>query len=203
MKTLIAIFLFSISLSFSQDKDSLRLETLKSDYLKEFLKQQKLLQQKEQESLQRLLQNELPNFSLPLLNGGNLWSETLRGKPTVINFWNSNCQACIDETPTLNELKKQYGGQVNFIAITFDSKKEVLDFLSDVPFHYTHIIEAKAYTQQLSFWRYPKTFVLDADLIIRYIGKPEASKSLKEEIKKHTQFKKEIENVLNDFLFID
>ena len=89
-KILFFIFLFSLSSMFSQTQDSLRLEILKSDYFKELVEQQKLIKEKEQETLQRLLQNELPNFSLPLLKGGNLWSETLKGKPTVLNFWHSN-----------------------------------------------------------------------------------------------------------------
>jgi len=200
MKTLIAILLFSSILSFSQKKDSLRIELLKSDYFKEFIKQQELIKQKEQETLDRLLQNELPNFSLPLLNGGNLWSETLKGKPTVINFWHSNCQPCIDETVTLNELKKQYGEHVNFIAITNQDEKEVRSFLEDVPFHYTHIINANAYTQQLHFWRYPKTFVLDANLTVYYIGKPEESKTLEEDISSQNKFKKEISTQLEALL---
>ncbi len=187
-------------LSYSQKKDSLHLEILKSDYFKEIVRQQKLNQQKEQEALQHLLQNELPNFSLSLLNGGSLWSETLRGKPTVLVFWNSNCQLCIDEAPTLNELKKKYGNQVNSIAITNQDEKEVRDFLEDVPFGFTHIINAKTYTQKFNFWRFPKTFVLDANLIIQYIGKPKESKTLKEDISNHLKLKKEIETQLDTLL---
>ncbi len=51
-----------------------------------------------------------PAFSLPLLNGGVLRSEALRGRVVVVNFWASWCYpACYDEAPHLQRLWDRYG----------------------------------------------------------------------------------------------
>lgn len=39
---------------------------------------------------------ELPKFELNILNGKKLNSESLKGKPTIINFWFNNHQPCIE-----------------------------------------------------------------------------------------------------------
>ncbi len=212
MKVLITLFLFNLSLSYSQKNDSLfkrfeiMIDTLKIDESQKqlFLEEMNtFIYRRNNEGILKLENKTLLSFSLQKLDGDKLWSETLRGKPTVLVFWNSNCQPCIDQAPTLNALKKQYGNQVNFIAITYQDEKEVRDFLEDVKFNYLHLIDAKAYTEKIENWTYPKTLVLDTDLIIRYIGNPQKSETYKEEIENHNVFKKELETLLNDFLFID
>lgn len=39
------------------------------------------------------------------------------GKVCVVNFWETWCQACIEELPSFNEIKKEYGDKVEVIAI--------------------------------------------------------------------------------------
>lgn len=45
-------------------------------------------------------------------------------KPFFVNCWFTNCPPCVSEIPNLNALKEKYGNQINFLAITFDSKRE-------------------------------------------------------------------------------
>lgn len=53
-----------------------------------------------------------PAFSLPLLDGGVLRSESLRGRVVVVNFWASWCYpACYDEAPHLQRLWERYRGR--------------------------------------------------------------------------------------------
>ncbi len=39
------------------------------------------------------------------------------GKVCVVNFWETWCQACIEELPEFNEIKKEYGDAVEVIAV--------------------------------------------------------------------------------------
>ena len=39
------------------------------------------------------------------------------GKICVVNFWETWCQACIEELPSFNEIQKEYGEAIEVIAI--------------------------------------------------------------------------------------
>jgi len=114
---------------------------------------------------------ELPKFELELLNGEKLNSESLKGKPTVINIWFSNCVPCIEEMPLLNKIKSEFGNEVNFISITFQSQNVVNEFLKSNEFDFIHVIESKEYLKNFGFFGYPKTLILDKNLIITEIEK--------------------------------
>ncbi len=114
---------------------------------------------------------ELPNFELTELNGEKINSESLKGKPTLINFWFSDCTPCIEEMPLLNEIKAKFKDDVNFISITFQNSKEVNEFLTKKQFDFTHIIDSKEYINTFGFFGYPKTLILDKNLIIVGIEK--------------------------------
>tara|TARA_R110002051_G_C8547507_1_gene472124 strand:+ start:76 stop:666 length:591 start_codon:yes stop_codon:yes gene_type:complete len=133
----------------------------------------------------------LPEFELTLLDGKKLSSESLKGKPTLINFWFSNCQPCIDEMPILNEIKSKFYRDVNFISITFQDHKEVTEFLNRVDFDFTHIIDAKEYLKSFGFFGYPKTLILDKDLVLTEIEKF-IPKDVENELKNKAEFKNRI-----------
>ena len=114
---------------------------------------------------------ELPGFQLPLLNGEELDSESLKGKPTVILFWTSYCQPCMDKIHLLNNIKSQFGNEVNFISITSLNKNEVNEFLKTTKFDFTHAIESEGYLDVFGFLGYPKTLILDKNLTLIEIEK--------------------------------
>ena len=71
------------------------------------------------------------------LNGNTIKLSNLKGKVVVLNFWFIKCKPCILEMPQLNELKKLYNSNdVEFIAITFDKKEIVENFLETNTFDY-------------------------------------------------------------------
>ena len=134
---------------------------------------------------------QLPEFELTLLDGKKLSSESLKGKPTLINFWFSSCQPCIDEMPILNDIKSQFYGDVNFIAITYQDQNEVTEFLNRVDFDFTHLIDAKEYLKSFGFFGYPKTLILDKDLVITEIEKF-IPNDIENEVKNKAEFKNRI-----------
>ncbi len=94
--------------------------------------------------------------------GKNFNSNDLKGKISFINFWSTHCEPCVEELPYLNKLKELSGETINFIAITYDSKEKVNQFLTKKPFNFQHITdsgqELKSYFTLL---RNPMTFMVD------------------------------------------
>jgi thiol-disulfide isomerase/thioredoxin len=182
---LLLFFLFSSNLVISQSMDSLDLEKYKRDI------KQKLI--KKNLKIYELKGKPIPEFNLKLLTGGHLTSESLKGKPTLINFWFTNCTPCLEEMPILNEIKSKFGKQVNFIAITFQDEKEVNTLLSYRDFDFTHLIDSRDYVKKIGLSGYPKTLILDKNLVVKSIPK-----NILNNVTEELEFKSNIVNKLNE-----
>ena len=64
---------------------------------------------------------KLPGFELKLLDGSVVRSQDLLGKVTVIDFWATWCQPCLDEIEEYNRFHRAYGSKVRFIGLAIDS----------------------------------------------------------------------------------
>ena len=117
--------------------------------------------------LENFIGKKLPFENLIEINGDEFNLESLNGKPTLVNLWFVNCPPCIEEMPYLNKLKENYGDKVNFLAITFNKKKKVDDFLLKRTFNFTHIIDARVEMDKLNNNSYPLNIYLDKDGIIQ------------------------------------
>ncbi len=72
---------------------------------------------------------------------------------------------------------------MNFVAITFEEAPEVTAFLQEHPFHFQHLIDSKSYIKNLGVKLYPKTLVLDQNLVIRHIvGLPKDATSHQQDL---------------------
>jgi peroxiredoxin len=110
----------------------------------------------------------IPPFNFKDIKGNTINSKELIGKPLVVNLWFTTCIPCIEEMPDLNHLKKIYQDSgVAFIAITFDSKIAVLNFLKKHDLDFTIIPGAKSYCDHIT-GLYPVTFFVDRKGIIRF-----------------------------------
>jgi len=119
--------------------------------------------------LSELKNKKFPKFNLETLFGANFNSEQLKEKPTMINFWFTKCAPCIDEIPVLNQIAEKYKNQFNFIAITFETEKDVKKFLKKHPFNFKHLINAKSFIDSLGVKAYPMNLFLDKNGILKYI----------------------------------
>jgi len=118
------------------------------------------------------LQNKrLAELEIITLTGTKLNNQTLKGKVTFINLWFVNCAPCLKEIPQLNKLKIEYENSVNFIAITFDPKPKVLEFLKRKPFDFDIITDQKELLENtFKPESYPKILIVDKDGIISFIS---------------------------------
>ncbi|MFK8303069.1 TlpA family protein disulfide reductase [Capnocytophaga stomatis] len=112
---------------------------------------------------------EFPKFNLNTLAGVKFDSEKLKGKPTMINFWFTRCAPCIDEMPVLNKIKEKYKDDFNFIAITYEKKEIVENFLKSHSFDFEHLIDAKDLINELGIKSFPLNLFLDKNGVLQYV----------------------------------
>ncbi|WP_299769065.1 TlpA disulfide reductase family protein [uncultured Dokdonia sp.] len=120
--------------------------------------------------VQRFINNPLPDFKLQNLESHLKTNTDYTGKVTLINLWFTSCPPCITEIPYLNYLKDTYQEQVNFVAITFDTKDKVDRFLTRKPFHFEHLVDATTYLHKdLNNNAFPKLILIDKKGNVRFV----------------------------------
>ena len=116
----------------------------------------------------------LPIGALNLLDGSTKSFADYKGKMLVINFWYINCGPCIAEMPYLNNLVEKYSSEdIQFLALSFDSKTEIKNFLKFTEFQYDQGSISRAFMYDLTPVS-PGHFIVDKEGIIRdiLIGAP-------------------------------
>ena len=59
-----------------------------------------------------------------------------KAKLIILDFLATSCTSCLANSPKTEELQKQYGGEVQFIKVTYQPRTEILPFLEEL--HKTH-----------------------------------------------------------------
>ena len=63
----------------------------------------------------------IPDFVLHNVNGiktDSITSIDIKGKYTILDFWNDNCSACIEGFPKIDSLSKLFRDEVQIILIS-------------------------------------------------------------------------------------
>lgn len=110
-----------------------------------------------------------PISNVKSLEGEIIDIKDLKGKPTLVNLWFTECAPCIKEMPVLNKMKSKYEKRFNFLSVTTDEAKEVRAFLEKTKFDFTHIVDAKSLTTDLGFEGFPVNLFLDKEGVIQKI----------------------------------
>ena len=116
-----------------------------------------------------------PNFSLPLLGGGDLVLEEHIGRPLVINFWASWCPPCIQEAPALESAWRTYRSEdVLFVGVDIlDAEEDAVEYVRDLGITYPNGLDRDGrITIDYGVIGLPVTFFVDRDGIIqrRWVG---------------------------------
>jgi thiol-disulfide isomerase/thioredoxin len=128
-----------------------------------------------------------PAFTLDLLDGKTLSSASLGGKNYLMYFWFSGCPPCLQLSPHLASIEKQYGGKkFTIVAVNADrfleldtTDAERAAYIRKVGFRFpVGHMNKKVYEDYGGISVYPSLFLVDANGIIRkhYVGyqQPEA-----------------------------
>jgi cytochrome c biogenesis protein CcmG/thiol:disulfide interchange protein DsbE len=119
--------------------------------------------QARQQGLDGFIGQPLPAFALPDLQGKLVDSQSLLGKPVVLNMWFTTCGPCIAEMPTLNRIQREKASTgIVFLALTFEPAQQVRAFLQKHSFTYRQVAGAQAYCNQF-VTGYPVTFFVGRD----------------------------------------
>lgn len=112
------------------------------------------------------------------LNDSLFRQDTL--KPIVFyNFWFTTCHPCIDEMPMFDSVRNEYAGRVDFVAVTFESKEAVQEFLTTHKFNFLHLLMNRRQLEDLPLTRgYPTTIITYNNKIVycKYGGFVSSSK---------------------------
>lgn len=104
---------------------------------------------------------EFPEYKFETLQNELLRISDLEGKPVFIDLWFTSCRPCIAKFLDLNKIAKKYKDKVHFVAITFDSSKEVKKLLKKHQLDFIHLIDAKPFLKEIGQQLYPKNVLLD------------------------------------------
>jgi len=102
-----------------------------------------------QAGMSPLVGKPAPNFTLAALNArsaSNISLASFKGRPVVINVWNSTCGPCIQEAPLLQsewQRLRSQGQNVVFLGIDFqDARSDGLSFLQKYGITYPNVLDA-------------------------------------------------------------
>jgi cytochrome c biogenesis protein CcmG/thiol:disulfide interchange protein DsbE len=114
-----------------------------------------------------------PSFTLPLIGGGTLSSEELKGSPVVINFWASWCVPCQQEAPDLEATWRKYRSRgVRVVGVDYeDIQKDAQSFVDQYHVTYPSVrdVNGKLATE-FGVRGVPETFFIDGAFRFFSIG---------------------------------
>ena len=103
---------------------------------------------------------ELPPFELRDLAGKPVNIATLKGKPTLINFYFAECVPCILEVGPLNRFAAGRPG-MNFLAVTFDEADVARAFVARYKFRWRVVPDAREFIDRVRVKQYPTMSLFD------------------------------------------
>ncbi|WP_270555944.1 TlpA family protein disulfide reductase [Dorea amylophila] len=139
----------------------------------------------------------MPEFSTTDMVGNKVTNDTFADYDlTVVNFWATYCNPCIDELPELTEWKKELPDNVNLIGLLVDVDEKGSDqyklaekIIKETGADYQHLIATEEFDDMISnLVGVPTTFFVDSTGKI--IGEPFAGADV-------DAYKQTVEDYLN------
>jgi len=116
--------------------------------------------------------NPVPHpLDLVTAKGQHIKRDDYKGKVTVVNFWATWCPPCVEEIPSLNNLRRAMQDvEFELISVNYaEDDKRVKDFLKQVNVDFPVLLDSDGRVS--ASWNvlvYPSTFVIGPDGIIHY-----------------------------------
>jgi cytochrome c biogenesis protein CcmG/thiol:disulfide interchange protein DsbE len=117
-----------------------------------------------------LIGKPVPHFVLPTLHSSSaISSETLKGRPYLLNVFASWCEACQTEHALLLQIAKEKG--ISMYGIDYKDRPETAkQFLEELgnPYQAVFLDRTGRVALDLGVYSTPETFLIDAQGIVRY-----------------------------------
>ena len=106
-----------------------------------------------------------PEFSLPLVGGGEVRLSDLRGKVVMINFWATWCPPCKAEMPSMERLYARFK-KSGFEMLAVNAEVDGLEILPEFLQKHGHTFLVPVDTEgevQVDYgvFRFPESFIID------------------------------------------
>jgi thiol-disulfide isomerase/thioredoxin len=116
----------------------------------------------------------LPEFDLPMLRGGQLGSESLRGRVVLLNFWASWCAPCRSEMPALDSIRRQVS-DTSFVFLGVNEEEDTTaarKFLDEFGFQFPVVLGRGRLKARFHYPGLPYTVLVDREgkVVERWIG---------------------------------
>ena len=119
-----------------------------------------------------------PNFQLPSLDNEDIALSDYRGHVVILDFWASWCTPCKSTMPGLESMARTLAPDVVLVGVSLDqSASKASDYLSANNYD-AMVALYGTYTAAVNVFNtyggggIPKTYVIDREGIIRYVGHP-------------------------------
>lgn len=115
-----------------------------------------------------------PDFTLDLLDGGQLTLSDLRGHPVVLNLWASWCLPCRSEMPAIEKVFQQYKDEglivIGMNRTAQDSQSNALAFVQELGLTFPIVLDRDgSVSTRYQLLGLPSTFFIDQSGIIRSV----------------------------------
>lgn len=111
-----------------------------------------------------------PDFQLPNHDGQMVSLSSLRGRVVLLNFWATWCNTCVVEMPSLEKLAKRMQGKpFTMLGVSVDENWELVrNFFPEGSAMTVLLDKDKSQPPRFGTEKFPETFIIDADGMIRY-----------------------------------
>lgn len=112
---------------------------------------------------------EAPDFEIELMNGEHFRLSEQRGKVVLINIWASWCSPCVAEMPDIDQLARDYAGELTVIGVNCgEDAQTVADFVAENGYSYSFAADPDYYITGELYPSYsiPYSIVINADGVI-------------------------------------
>lgn len=117
-----------------------------------------------------------PDFALPALGGGTVDLASYRGKVVLVNFWNTWCEPCKEETPALQTAYNDLSAQglvvigVNLANQEQKGAEDVQAFVDQYGLSYPIALDTDgAVSRAFRLYPLPTSYFVDPQGNIRYV----------------------------------
>ncbi len=113
------------------------------------------------------------DFIVSDMQGNTTKLSDLKGKVVVLNFWFTKCAPCVMEMPSLNTVVETFKEKpVVFIAITFNTKQLIEQFLETHKFDYKIAPNANDVITMYGVQSYPTSIVINqkGEIVLKELG---------------------------------
>jgi len=107
-----------------------------------------------------------PDFTLPLLDGGEVTLSDLRGTTVLIDFWATWCPPCEFQIPILNEVYREYrdrGVEILGVSVDTAGREAVRAYLEKHEAIYPIVLGSEALARRFGAMGFPALAVVAPD----------------------------------------